>query len=244
MYINYVYVAYNNNSLLGVFDNVQILNNTIEGCIQKNLLQINSVKIEKYVVNSFFKNTDCDISGNYNIINVNSDFSGNLILDVSKNIINQLDIEDKKREEILETLKNNKLKKLMDKKQAELEKSEEYIKIKQDKIDLVHKINELKVEQKKLKELKASYEYDLKLYNNLLKEKEKNSSFIIPELFESKYKIFKKLDETNNNNFESFKFEWDLIKPKNNYNLFTRTTYEDSFSNKENVPPVEMELEI
>ena len=283
---NILYVAYNNNIILGIFDNEQTLNYNLDGCLQKGFIQKKCIKIEKYIKNSFVRltNTDryfgnyfsndidisgsqyFDISGNqyFDIsYNQNLDVSGNIRLDVSGNqnldisgnirlyasgnkivILTQEEKEDKAREELLETLQKNKLSRLITKKKEELEKSDEYMKIQQDRIDLVHKINELKMQKKKIEEDKNAFTSDLQLYKNLLKEKEKRPDFKIPELFESKFKIFSKLEEANTLNYEDYKIEWDIVKPKNNYNLFSTTTYEDNFSKKANVAPVEIDLEI
>jgi hypothetical protein len=266
---NILFVVYNNNTILGIFDNEQTLNYNLDGCLQKGFIQKRCIRIEKYIKNSFVRltNTDKYFANYLNIDNhdfpnnINIDLSSHL-LDVSSNknidlssnlldtsgnkivVLTKEEKEDKAREELLESLQKNKLTKLIAKKKEELEKSDEYMKIQQDKIDLVHKINELKMQKKKIEEDKNTYVADLHLYKNFLKEKEKRQDFKIPELFESKFKIFCKLEEANTLNYEDFKIEWDNIKPKNNYNLFTTTTYEDSFSQKAIVAPVEIDLEI
>ena len=99
------------------------------------------------------------------------------------------------------------------------------------KIDTKHMINELKKQKKKLEEEKQSYEYDLKMYEKLKIEKGKIENFEIPEIFTLKFNIFEKLETSNHLNFEVFKTEWEKVKPKNNYSLFSANPYEISFTN-------------
>jgi len=270
---NIVYVTFYNNNFLGVFDNEQTLKYTLDGCIQNGFIKKEAIKVERYLMNSFYKfsnllndnkvidvsnnniidgsnNNIIDISNN-NIINVSNnniiDDSNNNIIDVSNNIIilSKEELEDKEREKILVELEKNRLRKQIEKKQKELEKSDEYIKMAQDKIDIKQQINELKMKKRKLEEEKQSFTYDLELYKNLQKEILKKPNFKIPELFEKKFKLLFQLEQSNKLNFEDFKLEWDIIKPKNNYNLFSITTYEDSFNkNKEESKSIEIELDI
>lgn len=248
---NIVYVTFNNNNFLGIFDNEQTLKYTLEGCIQNGFIKKEAIKVERYLMNSFYK-----FSNNYNNItdvsnNNITDHSNNIIIDVSNNIIDlsnniiilsKEELEDKERERILVELEKNKLRKQIDKKQQELEKSDEYLKMAQEKIDVKHQINELKMKKKKLEEEKQSFIYDLELFKNLQKEISKKPNFKIPELFEKKFKLLSQLEESNKLNFEDFKLEWDIIKPKNNYNLFSSTTYEDNFSKKDDVVNIEIEI--
>ena len=112
------------------------------------------------------------------------------------------------------------------------------------KIDTKHEINELKKQKIKLEEDKESYEYDLKVYKKLKNEKEKIENFEIPEIFTLKYNIYKKLEESNELNFNVFKTEWEKVKPLNNYNLFTANTYENLFTNSNNKEDINIEIDI
>jgi len=117
-------------------------------------------------------------------------------------------------------------------KEVEMEKTDEFKKIMQDKIDLNSKINELKYEKKKLLEAENTFKNDLKLYDTFMKEKEKNPDFIIPELFNLKFDIITRLSNDNQLTFELFKEEHDKLKPKNDYDdVFKVNAYEESFTN-------------
>jgi hypothetical protein len=63
-------------------------------------------------------------------------------------------------------------------------------------------------------------------------EKEKQLSFVIPEIFNLKYRLFEKLETTNTLSFDVFYEEWEKIKPKNNYSMFGSNSYEESFIEK------------
>ena len=196
------FILFLKNEAIGVYDNEEILNNFINGCLQNNFFNKDDIKIKKYNMNS----------------------------------INCLNIENKiiqeKKLENLETLKK------------ELIESEEYKKLMQIKIDTKHEINELKKQKIKLEEDKESYEYDLKIYNKLKKDKEKIENFVIPEIFTLKYNIYKKLEESNELNFNAYRIEWEKVKPLNNYNLFTTNTYENLFTNSHNKEDINIEIDI
>ena len=180
----------------------------------------------------FLRNEAIGIYDNEEILNnfINGCYQNNFFnkddIKVKKyniNSINCLNIENKIIPE--KNLKN------LENKKKELIESEEYKKLMQMKIDTKHEINELKKQKIKLEEDKESYEYDLKVYKKLKNEKEKIENFEIPEIFTLKYNIYKKLEESNELNFNVFKTEWDKVKPLNNYNLFTTNTYKNFFTN-------------
>ena len=232
-------IVFKDDNLLGIFDNEKSLTAFLDGGIQNNFFTKESIRVEAYTMNSCYKYVEHPNIYNNIKITVN-----NTVNNTIKNTVNNLENEDIIRKKMIENLEKNKLKKTLEKKKDELEKSEEFIKIQQDKIDLKHDINELKAKQKKLKEEETSFKNDLNVYKQLVKELNKNPEFVIPELFKDKFNLIVKLEHTNNLTFNDFKKEWDIIKPKNNYNLFTTTSYEDSFKEKKQVLFQEVELEI
>jgi len=223
-------VVFIDKKILGVFDNETSLNYFIDGGVQNNYFKKESLTIEKFGMNSCF--------------NFKQNQKSNQENQKSKEEQKKLN-EDREKEAILKSLEEAKIKKQMDKKKKEMEESKEYIEMKQQEIDLVHEINELKLKKKKLEEEKNSFNYDLELYKKFNKEIEKSSDFKIPELFTLKYDLIKKLEQSNTLDFDNFKSEWDIIKPKNNYDLFKTTSHEDSFVKKEkSTLPTEINLEI
>jgi hypothetical protein len=220
-------VVFLDNKILGVFDNETSLNYFIDGGVQNNYFIKDKITVQTFGMNSCFNFNKVDVLKKQNIVKTNE--------------IN----EDNAKIVILKQLEENKKRKELEKKKKELEESKEFQDMKQQQINVVHEINELKLKKKKLEEEKTSYDYDLTLYKNLNKEKEKNPEFKIPELFSLKYNLIMKLEESNKLDFDNFKLEWDVIKPKNNYNLFTTTSHEDSFVKKEQVTkPIEINLEL
>jgi hypothetical protein len=196
------FILFLKNEAIGVYDNEEILNNFINGCLQNNFFNKDDIKIKKYNINSI----NC--------------------LTIEKKLENIKNVEN------FETLKK------------ELIESEEYKELMQKKIDTKHEINELKKQKIKLEEDKESYEYDLKIYNKLKNDKEKIENFVIPEIFNLKYNIYKKLEESNELNFNVFRIEWEKVKPQNNYNLFTTNTYENLFTNSHNKEDINIEIDI
>jgi hypothetical protein len=205
------FILFLKNEAIGIYDNEEILNNFINGCLQNNFFNKDDIKIKKYNINSI------------NCLNIDNTNYQNKIISEKKEIIKEKKIENIKKDVI---------------------ESEEYIKLMQMKIDTKHQINELKKQKIKLEEEKESYEYDLKIYKKLKNEKEKIENFEIPEIFTLKFNIYKKLEETNQLNFEVFKIEWEKVKPQNNYSLFSPNIYENSFINSNNKEDINIDIDI
>jgi hypothetical protein len=79
---------------------------------------------------------------------------------------------------------------------------------------------------------------DINLENN------SKINFIIPELFTLKYGIFDKLNSENKLNFENYREEFNKVKPKNNYDMFSANPYEESFINKKDDKDEELIFDI
>lgn len=215
------YILYLNNKILGVFDNEKLLKNFINGGIQNKFFHETNLKTQIYEMNSCY-NVDINIEKNITIQNISN----------NTNIVNNKEKETLEKEKIIKLLEKKKIEKDIKTKESEMEKSDEFKKIMQDKIDLNSKINELKYEKKKLLEAENTYKNDIKLYELFIKEKEKNSDFNIPELFNLKFDIFTRLSNDNQLTFENFKEEYDKLKPKNDYDdVFKVNAYEESFTN-------------
>ena len=221
-------VVFVDNKILGVFDNEVSLNYFIDGGIQNNYFKKENITVEAYGMNSCFCFNKVDDKqpkvDNSKLCKVENKLSKEELLKKT---------EDNVRENLLKKLEETRLQKELDKKKKELEESKEYQDMRQEQINVVHEINELKGKMKKIAEEKVSFNYDLDLFKQLNKEKANNPNFVIPELFSLKYTLISKLEEENKLDFDNFKLQWDVIKPKNNYNLFTPTSHEELFSKKE-----------
>jgi hypothetical protein len=78
----------------------------------------------------------------------------------------------------------------------------------------------INIKKQRLEESKEVYLSDIKLYN-LFKDKIENDvNFKLPELFNDKYIIFKKLDLEQNLSWESFTY---LYNTNNNYGIGATT---------------------
>jgi hypothetical protein len=159
------FIVFLHNNAIGIYDNEEILNNFINGCYQNKFFSKNDIKIKKYSMNTI------------NCLNSSSYLDTHSLEGIQKLTPNR------KHE-------NNKQ---YDKNKKELEESIEYKNLMQLKIDTKHQINQLKKEKQKLEEEKQTYEYDIKMYEKLKIENSKIENFEIPDIFNLKFNIFKKL---------------------------------------------------
>lgn len=117
-----------------------------------------------------------------------------------------------------------------------------FVKLAEDKNNLQHKINMLKVQKERITESKKIYDNDIKLFNKFKKNIVDDSLFIIPELFKEKFVIFKKLQSENILNWENF------IKNYNHNNIysdyFKSNSYDESFVPNEQKNSINIEFEI
>lgn len=86
-------------------------------------------------------------------------------------------------------------------------------KLRFEKYELNKQLNELKLYEEKMATKKKEFDTDLNLFKMFKNKMEEEKNFVIPELFENKYKLFIELeekDELNFNNYKNYNF--------NNYN--------------------------
>ena len=126
----------------------------------------------------------------------------------------------------------------------QLVKTDEFKEMMQEKTEVVNQINRIKYDKKLMMEKENLYNEDLKLYNIFITEKEKDSKFVIPELFSIKFNIFEKLSSNKMISFETFSEEYDKVKPANNYDMFKSNTYEASFEGKSKNFEMEFEIQV
>ena len=120
-----------------------------------------------------------------------SDFS---IVKYKKNScvkVETIKIDNKEEEEVINE----------ENKYIELKSDEEP---KKDKGEIQRQLNFLNIQKDKLEESKNKYDVDLKLYYEFKKKLEEDINFVIPELFEEKYKLFHQLESQDNLNWETF----------------------------------------
>ena len=194
-----------NNNVIGVFNSTLQLNNYVDGCVQNNFFTKEMICVKTFVVNSCF-NVDlpvCNLQANNN----------NKIL-------------------LLKNVKSSPVRNTQQPVKDDVKKSEEYLKIQQDKAELTHKINMLKNNKKKIENEMSIFNTEVELYKKFKNNLETDKTFCIPELFDIKYKLYLSLDNENKLNFDDYYRKWLEIRPSNNYNMFDTNSYETSFHNK------------
>jgi len=231
---NNIFVLYLKDVVIGTFNNEHLLNCFVKGGIQNNFFTEQDIKKDIFELNTICK-----------VNKILSKEESQQILEDEERFKIQKILEDKHNNIILLEENNKKIKEENKRKLEEFKKTEEYIKIQEERAVLTNEINQLKLKKKKLQELEQEYNINLNLYKKFVEEKTKDSEFKIPELFILKYSIYERLDKENNLNFENYKIIWEKEKPKNEYDLFKTNTYEDSFiSKKEENLEIELEISI
>jgi hypothetical protein len=224
------YKSKDGKTINGIYDTYEGAELFILSCLQNNLIE-NNAKILTFSRNSSYKTNETNVTIN-NKINKNEPEKQTIVekqeTNMKQNVLEKQ--EDKKNQEDLKKIAND---------PVIMEKSKQMI-------DLQHKINMLKVQKKKIDESKKSFDHDINLFNKFYEAKLKNTTFIIPELFESKYNIIKKLKDDNNLTWENFINENNKVSENNNYDgLFNLNSYEESFLSAENKKDsIEEEMDI
>ena len=117
-----------------------------------------------------------------------------------------------------------------------------FLKLSEDKINIQHKINMLKVQKERIKESKEIYENDIKLYNKFKLILINDPIFTIPELFKDKFVLLKKLDEEHKLNWENFTKEYIHSNIYNEH--FKLNSYDESYIDLDKKEDFNEEFEI
>lgn len=222
-----------NNKIFGVYTNFENAIDYIYSCLQLKLVNTNdNIIINIYKENStiIIKEIKIDLAfiitksltfnvdkyySEYNIEFIENKSTTHLISEPVNNKVVSLPIEKTKltSNELNEQRKQNKI------------ISNEYLKnqseIGQTKIDIMHNINLLKQQQSKMKEELEIFNNDLKLYNMFKENLISNPTFEIPFLFQTKFEVFKNLENKNKLDLNNFKLLYKKEKIITSYdNLF------------------------
>lgn len=95
---------------------------------------------------------------------------------------------------------------------------------------LQHNINLLKVQKEKIEESKQKYKIDLNLYKKFSEELSRDINFLIPDLFEHKFKIFQELEKDGEITWEKFS----KLYKEEDYNGISKNIFEDINSYENN----------
>jgi hypothetical protein len=222
-----------NNTETNDFDS-NIVNNTKTNNFDSNIL--NNTETNDYFDSNIVNNTETNDYFDSNIVNIsNCIFNKNSyekIKETSENNYSE-NLEDTyenfSESSNEEQLNDNEIfvsaTDFLEKKKIQRNNYNNLLKVTQEKINVTSEINKLKLEKQKLEEQKTKYDYDIILYNKFKNNKINNQDFIIPELFENKFKLFNELENNNNLNFDNF-----IINYKETQ---LETSYYDLFENQE-----------
>lgn len=209
-----VFLLYNSSTVLGVFLNRDLLDETVNSLLLNNLVETSNLKIISFKENiisvgkgeplkiNLYPNTfqsNNDLHFNHENENLMEEFSSD---NTSETLSKENSDIEKVKKQILELEKDDsKTEKIMEKTTEEKERENKKIDKKQ-KIN--YNLNLLKKRKEKLEEEKRVYEVDLELFNKFKNIKKENDNFVIPDMFEDKYKVFEILDNEEKLSFINF----------------------------------------
>tara|TARA_B110000908_G_C10260253_1_gene458688 strand:+ start:874 stop:1584 length:711 start_codon:yes stop_codon:yes gene_type:complete len=223
-----IYFIYDtdNNKYFGVYNDITIMNSNIEFLKREDIIKNHSIfKLDPFNFGMTLIENPINIKNNLKKIyliydkNINKFICFHSSKDYLEKIINFFE----KDYVILETTLNSI--------NLDLEMTIKYIEETQPvKIELLEKdileiseinreINILKLQQKRLEEKKIEFISDCNLYERFKKEVKKNNNFIIPELFENKFKVMKNLEQNNKLTFDHYLGKDTSKFVKNSYEL-------------------------
>lgn len=223
------------NNIIGIYDDLSLAMDYIFSCLNSKLININdNIKISCYKINScivlkeitvdLYCNVTEKVNYNYFLKTTLNDIESDSSVHSSLSLLSlKKDDNDSDSESSVSTDSSSSSESPSEFLRRK-EQEKELRRIEQEKCDLVHNINMLKVEQEKLKNEMNIYETDLELFNRFKTEVEKDKNFKIPFLFEKKFIVFKNLEEKNKLSFENFK----LIYVEDEIS----TEYSDLFADK------------
>jgi len=203
-----LYLIEYNNNIIGAYNNLNDAETYILGCFQNNFFT--SAKIKIFKINSCY------------LVETKIYFSDNIVLPINTSTSNNIENENEKEKE-----------KKKEKEELHIkDNNEAFLQMAKQKIDLQHKINILKNQKEKMEESKRIFENDLKLFDLFNESKQKDSFFVIPELFKKKYDIMTKLKINNNLSWNEFIKEYHI--GENNYeDYFGLNNYDSVFLESE-----------
>jgi len=106
------------------------------------------------------------------------------------------------------------------------ETNNNFLNILNKKIELKHQLNLINFNKEKLEEAKQVYNIDIQLFLKFKDLIKIDPNFIIPELFQDKFKLFMELETTNNLSFDSFIANY---HKENLYSNFPINEYEANY---------------
>jgi hypothetical protein len=210
----YIYIVNCGTKVIGAYLDKKSAELFVCGLRQHNIFT-ESVKILKFVTNS------CYLEDIYCI---------DKVLQKNQEIVKHV---PSKAHPSLEQIDQNKL---------DITNNPAFLEMSKQKIELQHRINMLNMHKKKLMDTKRKFEHDIKLFNMFNEQKQKDSTFVVPELFQKKFDIMSELASTNSLDWENF---MNTYTHNNNYtDYFGSNSYEDYFVTKDSSNPNDIDEDL
>lgn len=208
-------VKYKNN-IIGVYDTLENATNYIYSLYNSRFIT-DKVYIQEFKVNTNIIINEYDVNLKYCITKkINLNYTNDIYEDDSSSI---------------SSLESEKISLGSSEKERIKKNQKEYLKeqnlIGQEKIEITHELNLLKEKKKLMEEKIKEFNSDKELYYKFKNIKETSTNFIIPFMFEEKYKTFEYLELNNSLDFENFKKKY---KPTQ-----IKTTFDDLFEINESL---------
>ena len=240
-----IYIVEYSNRTIGLWNSYELAKTFIMGCYQNRLMNL-SANIKTYNVNTCY----CLKTEPINLISEKieaKEIESNEIKakEIESNEIKAKEIESNeiKAKEIesneikAKEIESNEIK------AGEIDiKNPTYIEMNNQKIKLQHEINLLNQQKKKIEESKTTYENDYNLFKLFTENKQKDSTFVIPDIFIKKFNLMTELNSNNNLSWESFIKEYQHDNIYNEY--FGLNSYENIFINSDTESNINEEIYI
>mgnify|MGYP001578342759 CR=1 FL=1 len=185
--------------LIGLFDSLGECSSMAEGLVVNNFVSSNNILIKEFKKNSICFKRDLELNENMQYI---TDNDTDVSYETDSSINDSVNETDSLEEKVD-----------MD----EIRQNEEYMKIEEEKRLIQERIKILKQQKEKVEESKNIFEHDLKLFDTFKGKMEEDKEFIIPELFETKFKIMIELEDEDKLEWEEFIERYDPEFVDNSY---------------------------
>jgi len=220
-----IYIVEYSNRTIGLWNSYELAKTFIMGCYQNRLMNL-SANIKTYNVNTCY----CLKTEPINLISEKIEAK-----EIESNEIKAKEIES--NEIKAKEIESNEIK------AGEIDiKNPTYIEMNNQKIKLQHEINLLNQQKKKIEESKTTYENDYNLFKLFTENKQKDSTFVIPDIFIKKFNLMTELNSNNNLSWESFIKEYQHDNIYNEY--FGLNSYENIFINSDTESNINEEIYI
>jgi len=187
--------------LIGLFDSLDECSSMAEGLVVNNFASSNDILIKEFKKNSICFKRDLGLNENMKYDNEND---------------NETDVSYESDSSVNDSVnETDSLEEKVD--MEEIRQNEEYMKIEGEKRLIQERIKILKQQKEKVEESKNIFEHDLKLFDTFKGKMEEDKDFIIPELFETKFKIMIELEDEDKLEWEEFIERYDPEFVDNSY---------------------------